>query len=70
METTTAKIDLHEAAERARRIEQEAGIAVEAARKKHQQAGIPMAGWRDGRVVVVDPVTLEELPQPDSKKSS
>ncbi|MCC7421387.1 MAG: hypothetical protein IT428_13970 [Planctomycetaceae bacterium] len=70
MATTTTKTDLHDAAERARRIEQEAGAAVEVARKKHQQAGVPMAGWRDGRVVVVDPVTLEELPQTDSKESS
>lgn len=52
---------LQHATERARRIEQEAGVAVEATRKKHQQAGVPMAGWRDGRLVVVDPTTLEEV---------
>lgn len=61
---TMTEPDARAAAERARRIEEEASAAVQDARKAYQQAGLPMAGWRDGRIVWVDPTTLEEVPAP------
>lgn len=35
---------------------------VQAAIEAHRQAGVPLVVWQDGRVVYLDPTTLEEVP--------
>ena len=34
------------------------------ARRQYAQAGMPMASWKDGKVIWVDPLTLEEVERP------
>jgi hypothetical protein len=34
------------------------------ARRQYAQAGMAMAGWRNGKVIWVDPVTLQEVSRP------
>lgn len=36
------------------------------ARRQYAQAGMPMASWKDGKVIWVDPVTLEEVARPEN----
>lgn len=58
-----------EAAELARRVEAAAIVAVERARDAYRKDGIPMASWRKGRVVWLDPATGKEVPESDFAKS-
>jgi hypothetical protein len=39
-------------------------MGVADARRLYAQAGMPMAAGKNGRVVCVDPVTLEDVPCP------
>lgn len=41
-------------------------MGVADARRQCAHAGMPMAAWNNGRVVRVDPVTLEGVPRPDA----
>lgn len=36
------------------------------ARRQYAQAGLPMADWENGKVIWIDPVTLEEVPRPEN----
>jgi len=40
--------------------------AAEEARQAHIRAGVPCVTWRDGHVVYLDPVTLQEVPEDSS----
>jgi hypothetical protein len=42
------------------RIVEAIGDAVQEAIRDHKRAGNPIAGWRDGRVVVVPPDQIED----------
>jgi hypothetical protein len=56
--------DEQASADLARRVEEAANEGVRKARERHAKNGIPMASWRDEKVVWLDPVTLEEVPAP------
>jgi hypothetical protein len=50
-----------------RRIDAAVQRAVSAARQRHKQAGLPVAEWRDGKVVWIPAEQIEEAPEANRK---
>jgi hypothetical protein len=47
------------------RVQAAMNRGVKAAIEAHRRDGVPLVVWRDGRVVYLDPTTLEEVPADD-----
>jgi hypothetical protein len=52
------------------RIQAAMNRGVKAAIETHRQAGVPLVVWREGRVVYLDPTTLEEVPADDVSQTN
>jgi hypothetical protein len=65
----TKSTDPQADAELGQSIAEAASAAVQEARERHRKNGIPMASWRNGKVVWLDPVTLQEVETPEFAKS-
>lgn len=65
----TKSTDPHADAELGQSIAEAASAAVQEARERHRKNGIPMASWKNGRVVWLDPVTLQEVETPEFAQS-
>jgi hypothetical protein len=48
-----------------RRVQAALALGVADARREYAAHGVPMAAWKDNKVVWLDPITLTEVSAPD-----